>query len=84
MNDPKLTTSPALTCTHLVWVPGRQTMPSNPGSAASSPAICVSSPRITSAGLLLLQPRQDPHREPRVRDLRPREGDGTGGQGTAA
>ncbi len=45
----KLTTSPAETSAHLLWVPGRQTTPSQPGRAASTPAIWVSSPRITSA-----------------------------------
>ena len=52
----KLTTSPALTCAHLVWVPGRQTVPSKRGSRAISPAIWVSSPRITSAGARWLRP----------------------------
>ena len=45
----KLTTSPAETSAHLLCVPGRQTTPSQSGAAASTPATCVSSPRITSA-----------------------------------
>ena len=44
------------TCAHLVWVPGRQATPSKPGSAARRPAIWVSSPRMTSAGVSWRRP----------------------------
>ena len=42
-------TSPSCTAAHLQWVPGRQTVPAKPGLSRSTPAICVSSPRMTSA-----------------------------------
>ena len=84
MNDPKLTTSPALTWTHLVWVPGRQAMPSNPGSAASRPAIWVSSPRITSAGFSCFSPGRIRTASRASATSGRAKAKGTGGQGTAA
>ena len=84
MKLPKLTTRPSRTCTHLVCVPGRQAMPSKPGSAASSPAIWVSSPRITSAGFSCFNPgRIRTERRASATGGRAKA-TGTGGQGTVA
>ena len=79
----KPTTSPAETRTHFVCVPGRQSVPSKPGRFASSPAICVSSPRITSGGSACISPattrtRSRASRTGAVAIPSPRGGQGTG------
>ena len=49
-------TRPPSIRTHLLWVPGKQATPSQPGRAAISPASWVSSPRMTSGGADWLSP----------------------------